>query len=458
MNMPEFPLLDLFTRLQKAGMPLGMDEYQLVLKSMQSGFGLKDKVSLKQLCSILWVKSEDDQHIFDYHFDTLLTNKMRTESAAFDDGSAETEVGNLLKERYLRWVSVGSLLLGILFFFIFIIGLLEEEVESSNTINVAPTIPQPNSVPKTEIPTSDKTEEETDASKISLLWIGGMLLLISGVCFLGLHFTSRSFSPASDTDVLSINSIRAQQKIIDLDDEVELAQVKESETGLWPFVRLKVSGTEEYFPITQCQLKQGWQYLRHPVREGEKIEIDIDATVQQIGRDGMLLEPVRIPRRTNRIELLLLIDQGGSMVPFQLLSQRLTNTALQSGKLGYVQTFFFNNYWDEYLYTDSAMCDAKAVRDILSQISRQAVVLVFSDAGAARGGLNSKRIKLTKTSLTFLMKHIRYVTWLNPVPQNRWGNTTAKLIAEIVPMFEVDRQGFQKSIDILRGRSGQYPI
>ena len=72
MKPDELPLLELFTRLRQAGLPLGMTEYQLVMKGLQSGFGIPDRQALARLCSTLWVKSKEDQLLFNYHFEQVM--------------------------------------------------------------------------------------------------------------------------------------------------------------------------------------------------------------------------------------------------------------------------------------------------------------------------------------------------------------------------------------------------
>ena len=72
MSTQGLPLLELFIQLHKAGLPLGIDEYQLVLHALQAGFGISDRDALKRLCRTLWVKSADDDHLFDYHFEQLM--------------------------------------------------------------------------------------------------------------------------------------------------------------------------------------------------------------------------------------------------------------------------------------------------------------------------------------------------------------------------------------------------
>jgi len=66
------PLLDLFTRLREAGLPLGIGEYQLLLRALGGGFGVSDRADLKRLCQTLWIKSSEEQCLFDYHFDQVM--------------------------------------------------------------------------------------------------------------------------------------------------------------------------------------------------------------------------------------------------------------------------------------------------------------------------------------------------------------------------------------------------
>lgn len=54
MDVNELPLQELFTRLREAGLPLGIGEYQLVLQSLQAGFGMTDKGALKRLQYLGW--------------------------------------------------------------------------------------------------------------------------------------------------------------------------------------------------------------------------------------------------------------------------------------------------------------------------------------------------------------------------------------------------------------------
>ena len=238
-----------------------------------------------------------------------------------------------------------------------------------------------------------------------------------------------------------------------LEDEVQVAQAVHQEASRSiDFSLSHFTQTNEYFPVTGRQMKQSWRSLRRLIREGPLIQLDVEATVNQISRKGMLVHPVLQPRRVNRNELLLLVDQDGSMAPFHSLSERLANTAIQGGRLGKAGIYYFHNCPREYIYQDPYHQVAKPISEVLSQLHPEYTgVLIFSDAGAARGTFNRQRLDLTAEFLAQLRQQLRYVAWLNPIPRERWQGTAGE-IAKLVPMFELNHQGLNQAIDVLRGK------
>lgn len=63
MNDPA--LLELFNRLREAGLPLGLEEYHLLLQALDGGFGNGDRQTLAQLCCSLWIKTEEEKQMFE---------------------------------------------------------------------------------------------------------------------------------------------------------------------------------------------------------------------------------------------------------------------------------------------------------------------------------------------------------------------------------------------------------
>ena len=74
MNDPA--LLELFTCLRKAGFPLGLAEYHLLLESINAGFGTRDRTALAQLCCALWVKSQREEEIFQDYFNQIIPEQL----------------------------------------------------------------------------------------------------------------------------------------------------------------------------------------------------------------------------------------------------------------------------------------------------------------------------------------------------------------------------------------------
>lgn len=469
--MNDIPLLELFTRLRKAGLPLGIDEYQLVLQAMQAGFGIADKVALKRLCQTLWVKSAEDKRLFDYHFEQLI--------------AADT-VAKVPKKSKFDRITDYLAVVGALIIAVSIISLLVNIFFPNRDLD------QKNNSQTNQIPTPTSTTNQTQAPEITgvnpsptqqiqtnqnqnqISWseIFQIVLIIGFLSISGLSLTAFIYKfylwvitlfykpTVSEDNILpeaipnAPSSVLPAQLTQAIEDEVQVAQAvlqatsKNQSIPHNPFIL-----TNEYFPVTERQMKQIWRYLRRPVREGAATELDVEATINQIAYQGLWSQPVLVPRRVNRAEMLLLIDQDGSMVPFHTLSHRLAATALRGGRLGKAGIYYFHNCPIDYLYRDPYHQQAVLVSHIINHVcSERTAVLIFSDAGAARGGWSEERYRLTEAFLDSLKQRVRYISWLNPMPRKRWLGTTAGEISLLVPMFEVSRRGLQDAIGVLRGR------
>jgi len=44
-----------------------------------------------------------------------------------------------------------------------------------------------------------------------------------------------------------------------------------------------------------------------------------------------------------------------------------------------------------------------------------------------------------------------HIAWLNPMPKERWLGTSADVISYLVPMFEINANGFRGAINFLQG-------
>lgn len=206
---------------------------------------------------------------------------------------------------------------------------------------------------------------------------------------------------------------------------------------------LKVSD----FPFLERQTRHSWLKLRQPLRRGQTPEIDIQSTVQTIGRDGICLKPKYKSQRLNKTELLFLEDIDGSMIPFRPIIEGLFNT-IEPKYFAAVNRYYFRNCPRDFVYLQPKETKVLAL-DSLPLKPEYTVLVIISDAGAARGGYNPMRVEMTKVLLNKLEPFVKALFWLNPIPSQRWTQTTAQAIYQLLErrMFELPQGGIQAAIN-----------
>lgn len=210
-----------------------------------------------------------------------------------------------------------------------------------------------------------------------------------------------------------------------------------------------------YWPVSRRSMIYTWRYLRRPVKDGPRDVLDVETTVEQTARQGFFLRPVYDRRENNYAHLVLLVDQGGSMVPFHRFTRDLVETATdeEESQIRQVEVMYFHNVPPADMFRDSHLTQPLPLEQVFARLTPDTSVLLVSDAGAARGHRSMPRIRDTTEFLVRLKRLTRLIAWLNPMPQPRWAGTSAQYIARLAPMFQMDRDGFSHAVDALRGQS-----
>jgi len=243
------------------------------------------------------------------------------------------------------------------------------------------------------------------------------------------------------------------------------------------------------FIINYREMAQAWRRLRKPMRQGAKIELDIEATIEQRCRQGVVAPIVLVPRKRNAARILLLIDRQGSMTPFHRAGEELCKALHKSANLNDVTQFYFHNVPAEgadetilaplseqlfpkmdtvlaeidplttgNVYKDAELLEAYPLAQVLPMYAKHAAVVLLSDGGAARKQYNTLRLLDTVAFLKALRTYTSTVIWLNPLPPREnqpsdyWANTTAAQIARHIPMFPLNRWGLHQAVNVLRGQ------
>ncbi|MGI5236860.1 VWA domain-containing protein [Dactylosporangium sp. CA-139066] len=235
------------------------------------------------------------------------------------------------------------------------------------------------------------------------------------------------------------------------------------------------------YPIGERAVAQVWRRLRHPVRQGPRTRLDVAATVERRARAGVAVPPVLVPAVRNAARLLLLVDRDGSMTPYHRYVEHIGRAIANAARLDVLTVAYFHDVpshgdrsvlaaaapgtadLDQILpriealtggavYADAALTEPVDLGRLLAALTPDSSVAVVSDAGAARGTLDTVRLLDTIALAKAVRRRRATLAWLNPVPRHRWPRTTAGLIARHVPMQPLDLPGMYRAVDALRGR------
>jgi uncharacterized protein with von Willebrand factor type A (vWA) domain len=206
------------------------------------------------------------------------------------------------------------------------------------------------------------------------------------------------------------------------------------------------------FPLTRRYMAYAWRSLRQPVADGKQDVLDVATTVSKVANQGFFLSPVYKRRIVNRAHLVLLIDRKGSMMPFHRFAKDLVDSAQTESKIQTVDVYYFHNIPATSIYRDPFLTEPIALNEAIAAWDSDTKILIVSDAGAARGLRLMERIQSTIEFLLTIKQATNLIAWLNPMPQERWVGSSAKIIANVLPMLPMDRDGLCRAIEVLQGK------
>lgn len=185
-------------------------------------------------------------------------------------------------------------------------------------------------------------------------------------------------------------------------------------------------------PLTTRSVQRLWQTLQRSHPTESSYELDLEATIEQINRQGVFQDVVLRPVQTHQTELLLLVDDSNMMIPFRHALQPLIDSVMEH-RIAPAKVYRFTTFPNEYLYAWQQPTQAVALQRVLSQLhTAYTEVVIVSDAGAAARTYNTARIKGSIAFLQRLAPCVRHVLWLNPLPAKRWSQTSAQAIADFL--------------------------
>jgi hypothetical protein len=210
------------------------------------------------------------------------------------------------------------------------------------------------------------------------------------------------------------------------------------------------------------QTKMALKKLRELKREGSQEELDIPETIDKTAKEGGEIELVFNRSRENSIRLILLMDTGGSMLPYTQLCERLFSAATQANHFKELKYYFFHNCIYQDVYEDIANYKRVPTEKLFSQFHKGYKVVLVGDARMAYSELFDINGCIDYFSyndtpgLEWLLRiknHFPHSVWLNPTHKNFWGHYTVDTIGKVFPMFELTVDGLKDAIKSLTGRA-----
>jgi uncharacterized protein with von Willebrand factor type A (vWA) domain len=203
------------------------------------------------------------------------------------------------------------------------------------------------------------------------------------------------------------------------------------------------------------QIKMALRGLRQLSRIGPEDELDLERTIDATSKNAGEIEMVWTRSRKNAVKLLLLMDVGGSMVPFARLCSRLFSAAHSSTHFKDFQYFYFHNCIYDNLYQDIERQDAVSTDHLLHTLEPDYKVVLVGDARMAMPELTQRYGAIyyyERNEVPGLLRlkqfaeHFTHCVWINPTEPYYWNHPTVMLVEKFFPMFELTLDGLDQAV------------
>lgn len=195
-----------------------------------------------------------------------------------------------------------------------------------------------------------------------------------------------------------------------------------------------------------------------------KTELDIPGTIDSTCNNGGYLKIEMERPRRNAVKLLLLMDSGGTMIPFSNLMNELFQAIHKSNHYKDVKTYYFHNCIYSKLYK-TPECETGDWIDtewMFRNLDSDYKVIIVGDAAMApeelysdtgnyrgpNGGLSGEQW------LLLLKQHYKKIVWLNPkmAPGKAPWREAETAIKNIFPMYKLTIEGLNEALVKLMSR------
>ncbi len=189
-----------------------------------------------------------------------------------------------------------------------------------------------------------------------------------------------------------------------------------------------------------------------------KTELDLDETIDKTCNNGGCLQIVMGKPRKNAVKLLLLMDSGGTMIPYSSLLNDLFQAVNKSNHYKDVKAYYFHNciYNKVYKTPECENGDWIDTEWMFRNLDKDYKVIIVGDAAMAPEELYSETGNYRGPNgglsgyewLKLIKRHYKKVVWLNPkmAPGRAPWREAETAVKEIFPMYKLTVDGLNKAM------------
>ncbi len=192
-----------------------------------------------------------------------------------------------------------------------------------------------------------------------------------------------------------------------------------------------------------------------------KTELDIDGTIDKTCNNGGMLQIVMEKPRKNTVKLLLLMDSGGTMIPYSSLMNELFQSVNKSNHYKDVKVYYFHNCIYSKLY-NTPECENGDWIDtewMFRNLDSDYKVIIVGDAAMAPEELYSDSGNYRGPNgglsgwewLNLLKRHYKKIVWMNPkmAPGHAPWREAETAVKTLFPMYMLTVKGLNEAMTTL---------
>lgn len=210
--------------------------------------------------------------------------------------------------------------------------------------------------------------------------------------------------------------------------------------------------------IESRQFQMAFRLLREMSRklENNEEEFDIFGTIDSTCRRGGILDIRMQPPRKNRLKLMVLIDSGGSMKPYEQLCSLLFQSLNKANTFSDLKIYYFHNCLEGVLYKNPEIETEDTLKTewVLRNISSDYKVIFVGDAEMSMYELmdTSNGFSGTVDGITWFKRFkekYHYTVWLHPQEREEnlaWMSESFVEIDKLFPMYRLSIEGLKEAM------------